>query len=137
MLDPNLRLGPDKERAQLLFLSAGLALIALVFAFALDARIFPALLLVLTALALGGALFHRHIGHDVYLVFALIALTIGRIASPVIVFLAYMLGVGLFGLILRAVGMDRLKRNFTRCRGATTMFVDPPPTPPESFRRQS
>jgi hypothetical protein len=137
MLDPNPHLPPSKERAQLLVLAGGLAAIAVTFAFFLGARVFPGVLLALAALALTGAVLHRRIGHDVYLVFALIALAVGRIISPVVVFLAYLLGVSLVGLILRAFGMDKLKRDFIRCREAPTMFVDPPHTPPESFRRQS
>lgn len=137
MLDPKLRLPPEKERAQLLVLAGGLAMISLVFAYLLGARIFPVLLLLLAALAATGAILHRHFGHDVYLVFALIALLIGRVISPVIVFLAYVLGVGLPGVVLRAIGMDRLRRDFNRCRRMQTMLVDPPQTSPESFRRQS
>ena len=137
MLSPKFSVDLNKERAELLILGFGLIAIAAVFGILLNGRIFPAALLLFALLALAGAICHRRMGHDVYLVFALIALAIGRIVSPLVVFVAYVPGIGLMGSLLRLVGMDKLRRDFTKCRAETTMFTDPPPTTREGFRRQS
>lgn len=137
MFSPGFSVVPERERVELLILGVGLTAIAAVFAVFLNGRIFPAVLLLLGLLAFAGAIYHRRIGHDIYLAFALIALAIGRIVSPLIVFVAYVLGVGLFGSLLRLIGMNKLKRDFMKCRTEPTMFVKPSPTTREGFRRQS
>jgi hypothetical protein len=137
MLSPNFSPDPKRERVELLILGIGLLVIAGVFGGFLHGRIFPAVLFAFALLAFAGVIFHRRAGHDVYLIFALIALAIGRIVSPVVVFLAYLPGIGLMGSALRLVGMNKLQRDFHKCRAETTMFIDSRPTTHEGFRRQS
>ena len=137
MFSSNLLVDPRRERLELIILGCGLTVIATLLAILVDGRIFPAFLLVLALLAIIGAACYRHIGHDLYLTFALVAMAIGRIASPVILFIAFVLAVGMVGSVIRIVGLDRLQRNFKRCRSATTMLRDVPATDPGSFRRQS
>ena len=137
MLSPNFSSGPKRERTELLILGVGLLVIAGVFGGYLHGRIFPGVLLASALLAFAGAMFHRRVGHDIYLIFALIALAIGRVVSPVVVFLAYLGGIGLMGSALRLIGMNKLKRDFTTCRAEPTMFIDPTPTTEDGFRRQS
>jgi hypothetical protein len=137
MFRPRISVTPERERVELLILGSGLTAIAAVFGLFLNGRIFPAVLLLLGLLAFAGAIDHRRIGHDVYLAFLLIALAVGRIVSPVIVFAAYVLGVGLFGSLLRLIGMNKMNRDFMKCRAEPTMFVNPSPTRSEGFRRQS
>ena len=137
MLSPNFRSDPKGERLELLTLGIGLLVIAGVFGGFLHGRIFPAVLSAFAILAFAGVVFHRTAGHDIYLIFALIALAIGRIVSPVIIFLAYVPGIGLIGSGLRLVGMNKLKRDFTKCRAEPTMFIDPRPSTDDGFRRQS
>lgn len=137
MFSPNFSVPPEREGVELRILGVGLTATAAVFGVFLGGRIFPAVLLLLSLLAFAGAIYYRRIGHDVYLAFALVALALGLIVSPLIVFVAYALGVGLFGSLLRLAGMNKLKRNFMKCRAEPTMFVNPSPTTPEGFRRQS
>ena len=137
MLSPNFLVDPKRERVELLILAIGLFGIAVVFAVFLHGRIFPTVLSLGALLALAGAIFQRTIGHDVYLIFALIALAIGRIVSPIVVFLSYLPGIALVGSFLRLVGMNKLRRNFRKCRAEPTMFVNPMPTTHDGFRRQS
>lgn len=137
MFSPSFSLDPKKERVELLILGVGLVVIATAFGVFLKGRIFPAVLLLLGLLAFAGAICHSRVGHDVYLVFALISFAIGRIVSPLVVFVTYVLGIGLMGSLLRFVGMNKLKRDFTKCRAEPTMFINPTPTTREGFRRQS
>jgi hypothetical protein len=137
MLSPNFSSDPKRERVELLILAIGLLVIAGVFGGFLNGRVFPAVLLAFSFLAFAGVIFHRRAGHDVYLIFALIALAIGRIVSPLVVFLAYVPGIGLMGSALRLIGMNKLKRDFGKCRAEPTMFIDPRPTTHDGFRRQS
>lgn len=137
MLSPNFSVDPQRERSELLILSVGLLAIALLFGIFFHGRIFPALLSMFALLALSGVLFQQRIGHDVYLIFALFALAIGRIVSPLVVFVAYAMGIGVVGSALRLIGMNRLKRDFNQCKAEPTMFVAPMPTSPDGFRRQS
>jgi predicted membrane protein len=137
MLSPKFSVEPKRERAELFILAIGLFGIAAVFAILLHGRIFPGILSLFALLALAGAVFQRRIGHDIYLIFALFALAIGRIVSPIVVFIAYLPGIALMGGLLRLGGMNKLKRNFTECRAEPTMFVNPTQTTPDGFRRQS
>lgn len=137
MLSPNFSVDPKRERVELLILAVGLLGIAAVFGVFLHGRIFPAVLSVFALLAFAGVIYQRRMGHDIYLVFALIALAVGRIVSPLVVFVAYLSGIGLMGSLLRLVGMNKLKRDFTKCRAEPTMFVNPTPTTHDGFRRQS
>jgi predicted membrane protein len=137
MLSPNFSPDPKRERVELLILAIGLLVIVGIFAGLLHGRIFPAVLFAFALLAFAGVIFHRRAGHDVYLIFALIALAIGRVVSPVVVFLAYLSGIGVTGGALRLIGMNKLKRDFTQCRTEPTMFIESQPTTHDGFRRQS
>lgn len=137
MLSPKLRRDGKGERTELFILSVGLAAVAAGLAALLGARVFPAVLLVCAVLALAGALAYRKVGHDVYLAFALLSMAIGRLISPIVLLVMYIVAIGALGGILRLSGMNRLRRNFAKCRAQPTMFVDATPTTAESFRRQS
>lgn len=137
MLNASLRRSAAEERSQLLFVGIGLAAVAAALAWIFGARVFPGILAVLACAALAGWAAYRRIGHDVYLVFALIALAIGRIVSPVVVFIMYLAGITLVGAVLRLFGVNRLKRDFQSCRQLPTMLVDATQPSDESFRRQS
>lgn len=137
MLSASLRRSAAEERSQLLFLGIGLAAVASALAWVFGARVFPGILAAFACAALAGWVAYRRIGHDVYLVFALIALAIGRIVSPVVVFIMYLAGIALVGAALRVFGVNRLKRDFRSCKQLPTMLVDATQPSDESFRRQS
>jgi len=137
MLSPSLRRSPAEERTQLLFVAVGFTAIAVAIAWIFDARVFPGILGALACFAFAGWIAYGRIGHDVYLIFALIALAIGRIVSPVIVFVMYMASIGGVGLVLRAFGVNRLNRDFKACKRKPSMLVDATQPSEESFRRQS
>ena len=137
MLSPKLRRDARSERIELVILCGGLATIAAAFAALLGARVFPAVLLILAMFALVGALAYRKVGHDVYLIVALVAMAIGRVVSPIVVIVMYVVAIGALGSILRIFGMNRLRRNFDQCKARSTMFVDATQPSVESFRRQS
>jgi hypothetical protein len=128
---------PAEERAELAFLGAGLVALAAVLTFFSDTVLLPAVLAAVGCVAIVARVWYRRIGHDVYLVFALIALAIGRVLSPVVILVMYVAGICVLGTVLRGVGMDRLNRNFEKCRRRPSMLVDAPHRSRESFRRQS
>jgi hypothetical protein len=127
----------ESERRELWRLAGGLAVGAVVLHFLFGAVVLPLILATLSLLALLGAAAFSRCGHDVYLVFSLVALLIGRVISWLMVALTYVLGIALFGSITRIFGMNKLDRDFRRCRQKPTMLVDAPHTSPESFTRQS
>lgn len=137
MFSPALRRTAAEEQSQLLALAAGLGAVASLFAWIFGARIFPGILALLGCVAFAGWVAYRRIGHDVYLIFALIVLAIGRIVSPIIVFIMYVASIGLVGGALRVLGMNRLRRDFKACKQLPTMLVDASQPSNESFRRQS
>jgi len=131
--------GPDaaSERRELWKAAVGLAVASVVLHLLFGMRVVPAILLALGALAFVGAVAFRHFGRDVFLFLMLGALAIGRVVSWLMVSLMYVTGIALSGLVARLFGMNRLERDFARCRGKTTMLVDAPPTTRETFSRQS
>ena len=137
MLSPNFSVDPGRERVELLILAIGLFAIAAVFGLFLQGRVFPVVLSFFALLALTGVIYQRRLGHDVYLIFALIGMAIGRVISPLVVLLTYVTGISLVGSMLRLAGIDKLQRDFTKCRAKSTMFVKPMPTTHDGFRRQS
>lgn len=126
-----------EERRELWRLAAGFAVGAGVIHWVFAIAGLPLVLLAFSLTAFAGAAAFGRIGHDVHLIFSLIALAIGRIMSWLGVALMYVVGIAFIGSILRLFGVDRLDRDFARCRTKPTMFVDPPETTVESFRRQS
>jgi protein-S-isoprenylcysteine O-methyltransferase Ste14 len=128
---------PAEERTELVFLGAGLVGLAAALTFFSDTVLLPAVLATVGCAAIVARLCYRRIGHDVYLVFALVALAIGRVLSPLVVLVIYVAGICLLGTLLRGIGMDRLNRSFDKCRMRPSMLVDTPHRSRESFRRQS
>lgn len=125
------------DRLELWKLAAAFAAGAIVLHLLFAWKALPVALACLSGLALFGAVFFRQIGHDVSLVFDLVAMLLGGIISRVMIALMYFVGVLCFGLLLRMFGMNRLERDFQRCRMKPSMLTDAPATPVESFRRQS
>ena len=125
------------KRTELWRLFAGFAVIAVGLHLLFGLTGLPAVLAVLSVVAFAGAAWFARIGHDVYLVFSLVALLIGNVVSRVIVGAMYLLGIVLLGSVGRIFGMNKLERDFERCRAKTTMLVDAAETTSESFRRQS
>jgi ABC-type sugar transport system permease subunit len=137
VLEPVLSRGPTAEKQQLLFLGIGLTLIGGVNWWLFGPRVMSVALLVLGAVALAGRLAHRVIGRGVFLVFALLAMAVGRVVSWVILLLMYVLFIAGLGSVLRLFGMDRLARNFAACKKRGSMLMDVPPVDAASFERQS
>ncbi|HVQ76673.1 MAG TPA: hypothetical protein VMT79_14190 [Candidatus Binatia bacterium] len=133
--DPNP--GEAAEHAQLRWLAGGLALIGGGWWWVFGPRPFALVLLALAGLAGLGAVAHRAMGRSVFLLFTLVALTLGRLVSWVVVLVLYAVAIGALGSIFKLFGMNRLERDFVRCKGKTTMLVDVPPLDPAGFRRQS
>ncbi len=129
--------GTVAERRQLFFLAVGASVIAAASFGLAGRRVLPAILLGVACVAGCGAVAHRWVGRDVYLFFALVAGAIARVVSAVVVGLTYLLAIGCFGSVARALGVNRLERNFETCRKRETMLVGAPGTDVESFRRQS
>jgi hypothetical protein len=125
------------ERRELWRLAGGLAAAALVLHFLFGAVVLPLILATLSSLALLGATAFRRCGHDVHLVFSLLAHLIGRVISWLMVALTYALAIALLGSAIRIFGMNKLDRDFRRCRQKPTMLVDAPHTSLDSFTRQS
>ena len=61
----------------------------------------------------------------------------GRLITPIALALMYGLAIILCGGILRLFGMNRLERDFARCKEKDTMFYDAPVTKRADFERQS
>jgi hypothetical protein len=129
--------GVNAERNQLFLLGGGFVVIATGLYWFGEAATVSTLFLGLAALALVGAVFYATYGRPVFLLFALFSSLMGRVVSFVILMLMYFLTIVVFGSLLRLVGMNKLERNFSRCRSRASMFLDAPPTDIESFRRQS
>ena len=125
------------ERLELWKLAAAFAVGAIALHFLFGWTGLPTVLACLSGVALCGAVFFRQIGHDVCLVFNLIAMLLGGVVSRLVIALMYFVGVLCFGSILRLFGMNRLERDFERCRARRSMLADAPTTTAESFRRQS
>jgi hypothetical protein len=125
------------ERAELWKLTAAFAAGAVILHLVFGWKGLPIALACLSGIALCGAAFFSRIGHDISLVFGLIALLLGGVVSRVVIAAMYFVGVLCFGSVLRLFGMDRLDRDFQKCRARPTMLTDAPASPVESFRRQS
>jgi len=137
MLKQNWEPNAAAEKKQLLTLFLGASIIAPCLWFFAGARIVPVLLAIVATSALVGVLFHRHVGRDIFLAFAILSAAIGGVVSKIVMILFYIFGIGVFGSIMQLFGMNRLRKRFQACKQYDTMFVDAPDTNLESFRRQS
>ncbi|MBI4964276.1 MAG: hypothetical protein HY913_13445 [Desulfomonile tiedjei] len=125
------------ERSALIRAGCGLAIAAIVLFWLFDGPRIVWFLAVLSATALIGGAVGRGLGYNIYLILNLGAEILGKAVSFLMVVIIYMLGIGVFGSLLRLVGMDRLQRDWQENRLKTSMFVHPPKTTKESLRRQS
>ncbi len=137
MLEQNLSPGPAKERRQLAILTVGLGVISLGLWWVSGKELVLACLMLCTLLAGAGWAWYVSIGRDVYLLFAVAGLLMGRVVSWVMIRVIYGLAILGFGSILRLFGMDHLNKRFIVCKARATMFLDAPGTDRESFGRQS
>jgi len=137
MTDRRWNPGAVAERRQLLFFATGVTVIAVGLLTFTARQVVPVILLSLGVLAAGGAVAYRWIGRGVYLVLSMLAALIGSVVSRAVVAVTYVLAIAGFGSLLRVVRMNRLERDFARCRRKETMLTDAPPTDRESFGRQS
>lgn len=138
IMDNNLfNRGPKKERTQLLLLSLTLGVVGGGLLLFTEKEIFAFIILGLALLAFLGLVAYPWIGRDVYLVFGLISLAVGHLVSWVVFRFVYLVGIVIFGLLMKLFGMDRLKKNFERGKKLATNFEDAPVSDIESFRRQS
>lgn len=129
--------GPAAERRQLLVLGVGIQFIAACFYWFTGTTMLPMIFIGLGSLALAGGIAHKACGRSVFLLFAVFSSVVGRAVSAAIIAFVYFWAILVFGSILRLFGMNKLERNFYRCRDRETMLVDAPTTDAESFRRQS
>ena len=137
MVQHNSSPGSASERKQLLILAAGLALISAGlwwYGPGIGLAWLPAAFAVL---ALTGAIAHAEVRRNVYLLFAMAAFLIGACVSWLALRVAYMLAIAGFGSVLKAFGMDMLKKRFRDTKGRSSMFDDAPVSDKDSFRRQS
>jgi len=125
------------ERIELWKIAAAFGAAAIALHLLFGWKALPIAFACLSGLALFGAVFFRRIGHDVSLVFDLVAMLLGGIVSRVMIAVMYVVGIICFGSLLRLFGMNKLERDFQRCRAKPSMLSDAPATPIESFRRQS
>lgn len=137
MLESDLSRGPGAERRQLLFLAIGLAGVGGGTWWLFDRRALGVVMLILAGVALSGFIGYAAIGHRVFLSFSMVTLVIGRAVSWLVVLLLYVVMVAGLGSALRLFGVNRLDRDFDRCKRKVSMLVDVLPLDPESFRRQS
>lgn len=96
--------------------------------------------LVLFALACSsicGVVFYQKCGRDVYLLLSVTALAMGKVVSWLALHTLYLFGIVILGTVFKLTGMDRLNKNFNKCRKQSSMFHDCEATTIESFRRQS
>ena len=128
---------PGKERQELSIFGFALVAIATGFYFLAGIRILPGILAVLGLVGLLGSIAYPYGGRNFYIIIAIISSTLGRIVSWLVLLFMYMIVIAGFGLLLRAIGMNRLQRNFRKTRKKETMFTDSPSTTQESFLRQS
>jgi len=129
--------GVKAERNQLFLLAGGFLTIATALYWFAEAATVSTLFLGLAVFAFIGAVSYSTCGRAVFLLFALFSSFMGRVVSFVILIIMYFWTILIFGSLLRLVGMNKLERNFSRCRLRSSMFLDAPPTDMESFRRQS
>jgi hypothetical protein len=129
--------GAKAERKQLLLLAGGFFAIATAIYWFVETAIFPTFFLTLSGSALISAVFYSTCGRAVFLAFALFSSFIARVISFVILTVMYFWAILVFGSLLRFFGMNKLERNFIRCRLRSSMFMNAPGTDMENFRRQS
>lgn len=127
----------EKERTELSKLAAGFGAMAAVLHLLFGAIVAPIVLVGLSLVAIRGVTASPDVRHDIYLVFSLFSIAVGRVASWAMITLMYACGIVVLGSIMRAFGMDKLERDFQRCRSKSTMLVDAQRSTPESFMRQS
>lgn len=127
----------DAQRKQLLYLGFALLAASAAMWFLLSVVAVPGVLFAVGLMVLLVATVLRRAVPDVYLATVLLSFLIGRVVSYLIVGLVYIFGIFMVGLIARAFGVDRLRRNFENCRRRSTMFEDAPDTDLDSFERQS
>lgn len=129
--------GERAEKRHLLTGGLGMPCVAALLWIITGWVVFPSILVCLGGVQLIAWIAYPLIGRSVFLVFALIGYWISQIISWLMVYLMYLLGIKLFGFLLRLCGMNRLERNFGVTKRKHTMFHDAPETDLESFGRQS
>jgi hypothetical protein len=129
--------GPRLERRQLLVQGAALGALAAVLHVLAGAVWAPWILGSLGVAGLAGAALYPGLGRGVFLVYALLGRALGRALSFGVLCLAWAVGIAAFGSVLRLAGMNRLERDFARCRARDSMLVPAPPTDLASFERMS
>lgn len=137
MIERNVDRGPAAERQQLLVLGVGLAVIGWGAWWLFGPRVTSVIVLVLASVALAGVVAHRVIGRAIFLLFSLILLAVGQVVSWFIVLAMYGVVIAGLGFLLRLFGMNRLDRNFARCKQKRSMLTDVVRLDFRSFGRQS
>lgn len=125
------------QRRQLLAMAVAFALASAALWFLADARVLPILLISLSSIGLLGYCAYGKLGRDIYLALAVIIRMVGWVLSRIVLGVMFVFAITLPGLVLRLFGMDRLNKEFQRCRTRESMFVDTPVHDSEDFRRQS
>lgn len=125
----------NKEREQLLFLAIGIGAIGTALTLLTDLR--PYFLFGVAAFAGIGVLIKGEVRRCIFLLFSFIASILSQIVSRTVIFLVYFGCIAPFGIILKLFGMNKLDRNFSKCKKKTTMFSPPPTTGINDFKRQS
>ncbi len=130
---------PDEraERRQLLWLAVGLGTAATVMVVFAKAWVVPVILVGFGLTALAGVLNYRGAHRDIFLWFTVLSGATGYLVSRMVMLLMYVSGIVLVGGLLKLFGMNRLQRQFARCRSCATMFEDAPGTSVQCFGRQS
>lgn len=105
--------------------------------FALDKPVIPYVALALALIALFGSAFFQSIGHRIHASITTVRRSIQRVVSYVVLTVVYFGFVSILGLILSFFGMDRLRKDFDKCKAMPSMFEEAPATDLDNFRRQS
>lgn len=128
---------PSAERAQLLRIVFGTALVGALFYAFLGPSVPVYVLAAIGGFALAGRVAFRWIGRDVFLILSVAAMGFGHVASWLVMRVMYALAIVVPGALLRLFGVNRLDRDFEKCRAKETMFHPAPASDADSFVRQS